>query len=381
MNYLAVTDLYGNSVVSNNLNPFILLHIEDPNIILEEINTLVCNQYGSFWKFNPKNISYMLNKFGLDSAKYAPLGHMWFPVERLRGRVVLLLANINKSISSYPIDYVKLNQFGKGYIWKPVAPIGYTGVGYMYSLYKPSVKQMRVVSNEHVVEKSIQSKSYKKNTIMNEYNYLGQMDSPFFTIKKKGNIPAHTIQGEERSYKRNKVNRDHNWNIDNEVRSTGTDIDSLESNDSWITPKGKFVVLVEPDEPWFIRKSREEENKRTPIKMQQKLGKIIGVDMNRKSEQKFTPDFKMDYRKPHLGYGHSYKSRLCGKDCECDNKARNQKQNQKNSVQNKNNVYENFEGEDQSLFSKTVNIFMLCLFITIITLLVCRLYVELKAQR
>ena len=185
MGYSAITDLYGNSVIPNNLNPFILMHIEDPNIILKEIDTHVCNQNGSFWTFNSKNISYLLNKFGLNSSNYAPLGHIWFPVSHLRGRVVLLLVNMNKLISSYPLDYIKVNQFGDGYIWKPVSPDGYTEIGYMYSLHKPSIKQMRVVSNEYVVEKYIKGKSFKKNTIMNEYNYLGQTDSSFFTIKKK----------------------------------------------------------------------------------------------------------------------------------------------------------------------------------------------------
>ena len=355
MNHSAITDIYGNSIVSNNNAPFILLHIENPDIILEEINTFICDQHGSFWKFISKNISYVLNKFGLNSSKFAPLGHMWFPVKHLRGRVVLLLANMNKSISSYPVDFVKLCQYGKGYIWKPVPPKGYEGLGYMYSLYKPSTKQMRVISNKYVIKQNISNKSFQKNTIMNEYNYLGQIGYPSFTLRKNNTLctkPHKLICSQNKSPSKSK----YNWD-DYDNKSTITE----DSADSWVTPKGKFVVLMEPDEPWFIKK-KNEEKKRTPIKMQRRLGKIIGIDTKIKPQQKVKSLVSLDETRPDLGYGYSYKSRL------------------NNIGDNDEVLYENFEGPDsnQSFFSKTINIIMMCLFITIITLLICRLYIELK---
>ena len=321
MNYIAVSDLDGNSILNDNDVPFIVLHLERPEILLEEIDPSVCNQKDSIWRFRKKSIVYALNKYGLSPNKFGPLGHIWFPTPYVINGSVFVLANTSKKVSTFPKDYIKLDRYGEGYIWKPVAPVGYEALGYVYSIHKPSNGLIRVVHKSYIKKFNRKMYNFVKNTSMNEFNYLGQMDSPRYTLIRNNSdtesLDAYKINGELTSYNKKTKRRNpeaYDWDVESDIQSIGTDLESI---DSWITQKGKFVVLVQPDEPWYVAKEKEKSNLSIPVKMGEEDIKYMGVRNDFKENAEFHSNFERDDSKLHLGYGHSYRSRLHGKNCKC----------------------------------------------------------------
>lgn len=78
----------------------------------------------------------------------------------------------------------------------------------------------------------------------------------------------------------------------------------------WYPSKGKNVILVDSDNPWYLNNEFKEE------------AKIIGnkEPLNQLTYQPygdFKSKFIMDLTRPDLGYGHSYAERL-GKPCPCN---------------------------------------------------------------
>lgn len=321
MNYIAVSNLDGDSILNDNDVPFIVLHLERPEILLEEIDSSVCNRKDSIWKFRKKSIMYALNKFGLSPNKFGPLGHIWFPTPYVINGSIFVLVNTSKKISTFPKDYIKLDRYGEGYIWKPVAPAGYEALGYVYSIHKPSNGFVRVVHKSFIKKYNHKMYNFVKNTNMNEFNYLGQVDSPKYTLIRNNNdtesLDAYKINGELTSYNKKTKKRHaeaYDWDIESDTRSISTD---LESTDSWITQKGKYVVLVQPDEPWYVTKEKERTNSPIQVDMNEEDIEYMGTRNDFKENAEFHSNFERDDSKLHLGYGHSYKSRLHGKNCEC----------------------------------------------------------------
>jgi hypothetical protein len=81
--------------------------------------------------------------------------------------------------------------------------------------------------------------------------------------------------------------------------------DNIENTNKWEIQKGKKVILIEPDIPWYVDKQKSEAmsdvRSVTPKNQSNDFG-----DARRK--------FILDLNKPDLGYGYSYAQRL-GKPC------------------------------------------------------------------
>ena len=126
-----------------------------------------------------------------------------------------------------------------------------------------------------------------------------------------------------------------------------------ESVGHWKTESGKNVILVEPDNPWYITKKK---NTVEGI-IQQNVTPLNQVDYKKAD---FPSSFMMDVWRPDLGYGHSYADRkgrpvYCIDDC-------------KNSYLN-NLVLENFDGQS-NVKNKVDFTVIACILILIIFLLV-----------
>lgn len=112
----------------------------------------------------------------------------------------------------------------------------------------------------------------------------------------------------------------------------------------WYPAKGKKVILVNSENPWYLNNEFKEE------------AKIMGnkEPLNQVTYQpygNFKSKFIMDFTKPDLGYGHSYAERL-GKPCPC----------------NKANVFEGF-GNVKSGDAINTIILILCLLIFLLLIL------------
>ena len=144
-------------------------------------------------------------------------------------------------------------------------------------------------------------------------------------------------------------NKDQLWTT--ETTKTVVKDNSQETSDNWVTQKGKRVILIQPDNPWYINKTNRN---------------VLNQKSYRDNAD-YRTNFVMDPTKPDLGYGHSYASRsgspvTCSKNCE--------------NVDPNAKVYEYFSEDsgDNKLFSFNVIISML-LFL-VVSLILFRIYVS-----
>jgi hypothetical protein len=294
MNYIVLTDLYGNTIFGDNSVPFIIIRTEISNNILEKIDINIHQSKDTLWKFNKQYLNYILQKYGFDKNKFIPLGHIWFLKNTKQNKKMFLLINTNNKLSRKPINYEKIAVYGSKYIWKPIAPKDFMALGYMCSSQKPALNEIHVISNNVLKRYNNKYNSCGLNRNMNEFNYFGRVSSITYTIDRNNYILKNGIYNDIKSF------------------------DSC-STESWITPTGKFVTLIEPDEPWFIKKQK------------------------------------------------SIKKKI--------------KQNKINNKINTSDNIETFEEEETSLFAKTIDVILLCLFLTILTMLICRLYLEIRNNK
>lgn len=85
---------------------------------------------------------------------------------------------------------------------------------------------------------------------------------------------------------------------------------STNSDYEWDYYKGKTVVLVGSDNPWYINKEFT-----VPRRYTENANFIVNdIDSDGHEYANYSTDFNIDARKPDLGYGYSYASRQ-GKEC------------------------------------------------------------------
>lgn len=94
---------------------------------------------------------------------------------------------------------------------------------------------------------------------------------------------------------------------DNQIWDTENN-DDVSTNNTWSRYKGKAVVLVESDNPWYINK-----NTTIPIKMQT-IPTVLNSVKN-KLQADVVSNMILDPTRPNMGLGYSYAERL-GIDCQ-----------------------------------------------------------------
>lgn len=116
-----------------------------------------------------------------------------------------------------------------------------------------------------------------------------------------------------------------NYNTQGELTMNDDNVEP--SSDKWEMQKGKKVILIEPDNPWWLNKIN-----------------TAGQKINDQSK------FVMDLDRPDMGYGYSYAARL-GKPC----------------TMKDNKLFETFEPESNSLdFNSIASVLLLVLIFIII---------------
>jgi hypothetical protein len=264
MDHIGITDIFNNKVSPSKAHilPFILIHTNKPHLILTKVSDIL-NTDG-VWKPIQPVISKILHANNINPDRFGTLGDIWFPYTTLPQQLVIPLVNSN--ISSHPLDYVKIDNYANLNIWKPVAPNHYHEIGLVVSLGKPKLNEVRVLDRKYITPYAGQSDIVLRNTNMNEYHLLANIESIKHTIykdllKEKINIdPINTIQ---------------------------QSLDPLPSiaknNGKWDTCEGKKFVLIEPDTPWYKSKNnstpsesiKNEPTQTEPISKQIDLNVII----------------------------------------------------------------------------------------------------------
>jgi len=234
---LKISDINGNNIDTQNEYPFIMIKCNFPKFFLEEIHTGSCLKE-SFWKFNMDVISLYLEEYGLEDM-YMPLGHLWFPTKQINKNISLLL--VHKKYSKKPYKYEKVKKVNNMWLWKPIGEMGNIHLAMVVSKTRPNINQSRVVNTKFT--KKIAKYGLERNgrCAMNKYNYLGHREFTNWSLRQnKKQIPTHTIDGEIRVF--------------DSISNCSSCTSDTDSTISWITPKGKILKLVRPDEPWYIKK-------------------------------------------------------------------------------------------------------------------------------
>jgi hypothetical protein len=189
-------------------------------------------------------------------------------------------------------------------------------------------------------------------------SYISEYDQSCMT--QRGN----TLAKEKCDFERD----DQKWLTMNEKTVVEDKLQNRE--DTWRTRRGKKVILIEPNNPWYINK------KSTPIG----IFKQKRTELNKKEYSdtaKFHSTFMMDTHKSHMGYGHSYEQRK-GRPCLCLDDCHNTSESKKFPV------LENFEPENNgkhgqynaNVNSKYIdfNVIACSLFLIVILLVLTKIY-------
>ena len=346
MNYIAITDISGNNIDNdkdiNSKLPFILVHTTQPYLLLEKVSSVP--EIDGIWKLVLPTIFHILYVNKINPNNFAPVGDIWLPSPTLPKQLSILLVNTDIDVSKYPIDYVKLDSYTNFNIWKPICPRGYQEIGLIASPTKPSLRAIKVINNKYLLEYMGKSNVKGRNTNMNEFNLLSNIEIKKYTVNKTKLSNKNTVS-----------NNNDNVALEDTITNDKTQ--------SWKTHEGKRVMLVEPDIPWYITKKTAFPPGGYDIQSQGKLN-----EKEYRDNADFNSTFVMDGTRPDMGYGYSYaqrkgKDRACFDDC--------------NKTMKSVPVYENFEtSNDKKQKRIDFNVIACSLLLLIFLLVVVRYYIN-----
>jgi len=333
MERIVVTDIFGNTSIDDT-TPFILIRAGNPEKLVYYLDG---EDNKRVFRFDPKGIYYVLKKHGLNPNSYVYCGDLFNEKNYFETTNFLL---VNKKYTTVTTEFLKLKTFANGAIYTPVAPSGYNHIGLVYSH-----RGFRPVKAFVVYSDILKNSNYSIGTLgrANEYHYIGSNSENNLTIDKKkvfelSNIKHKMVNDEE-------------------------SLDSIESIDSWINRKGKSVILVTPDTPWFIKKGKKSHHIYTnpkPIFKHNPVGQSTNINYDLQNKAKYKTSQTIDPSRFDLGYGYSYADRLQGVGCK---------------TKEVNSVYEMFNNPEEN--SKTVKI-LTVIMIFLIFLLVFITFINLS---
>jgi len=367
-----ITDIFNNKLNktdNNDFIPFIILHSSYPNDLI--IRTF--KDEFSIYRLNYTGIDNTLYLNGINSKNYGPVGSLWFNDIQANGypkHVSVLLANINSSISIYPTDYKLISDYGTLTIWEPIGPPNYKAISLIASKNKPDITSYRIINTKYITKYNGPIQNVQEFRNMNEYDLLGLSNIDSFTINKSIFLKNKKL-----------------FNINN---SDSQSHDSTESN--WNIQSGKKVVLIESDDPWYIRKRAQH-----PILISKIINnnKPVLPDADRYPTYKnadYKSDFMLDVKSKSLGYGNSYKERLgqpcaCGQfdnhTSPCTNCNKNITNDKCDSQENVNKLppvwlFEGFIASSKDKINKNMNMLVSVLLTIVILLIVGKYYFKQK---
>jgi hypothetical protein len=210
MTDIIVTDLFGNKIDSTCSTPYILIHITNPKLVLDKLDTYIYdsiydinyiklqellqdhksnitsnkNIFGEHLQENKQEEQKLSNINGWNLKNYFSLGHIWAPVKNLVDPVTIVLLNKNAYDVGKVIDYELVSEYGSGYIYKPIGLPGYTALGLVYAKSKPSNLNICTVLADKTIKYNAHYFLVENMTNMNEFYLLGTTDIDRITINR-----------------------------------------------------------------------------------------------------------------------------------------------------------------------------------------------------
>jgi len=252
MNKVVITDIFGDNLLKNNQIynklPFLMMHSTQPSLLLNKIS----NSYDSIWKICLPSLNNILHYYDINPQYFSILGDIWFPYIDLPDTVTILLTNIDNNLSSYPIDFIKIDTYVNTNIWKPICPNGFTGLGLITEINKPSLKSLKIINNNFITKYIGNSIVVGRNTNMNEFNLLSNIEFEKYTIDKNKLNPM-SLKVISNKSKQNKYCKLISPNIFKSHNIEKKNQDQF-NNIPWKTCIGKKVILVQPSTTWYNKK-------------------------------------------------------------------------------------------------------------------------------
>lgn len=384
MEYIVITDLYGNRLErgndSNGALPFIILTTVQPYLLLEKIAE---RDSDSVYKWNSSMVAHTLYYWNVRPENYNVVGHIYSKAKNLPKQMQFIF--VNKNMSKKPIDFKQISSYKNFPVWEPVCPNGYKALGLIVSIKKPDINIIRVVKENGLTPYRKKIDFHDGFGFMNEFNLLSTESTVLLTVNRtkflnkninlsvKNKKINYTAQGELKMgdkcmsiqmndnyvylqdcddksdnqkwypYRGQFVSQYNEKCLDKNLKAEPCNKDqdqqwnTTKNDDSWKTQHGKGVSLSVSDTPWY--KDRETEYQ---------------------PYAKYQTNFMMDPQRPDLGYGWSYADRL-GRDCLCANDCDKLPSNPKDQF-----ILENFEGEPSSSVFSNTSILLLGLLIFLI---------------
>jgi len=232
MKNVSITDILGNFINCKHPPPFIIINTPYNNIL----DKIVSLGNSIIYSISKLHIQYILNMFNIDYNKYCVTGDILLPI-RYNNLVKILLVSRYSTYSSKPIDFIKINNIAEFNIWKPICPPGYEYIGYLTSKEQPQLDDTICVRSDiiHILNKdNLNIFGIKKNTsIDNNIDSLSDYKNNWSHFSSYGIGTCNNLL--ESSFA--------TINMDNS--------NDVESDVSFETYGGKYVKLVQNDNPWF----------------------------------------------------------------------------------------------------------------------------------
>lgn len=300
---IRITDLFGinilNSKDSNINKNYIVLNFSSDNI---DDLLIPINQYnGNFiYKLN-KNAHYfnkLKSKYNFDINDYIELGNY---IIYNQNDIKLVLIHKNSTLKTN--RYTLIDVIGNLYVWKPVSINNeYTNLGVVITTdeYQTPSEYVGLINTEFIkISEPININSNIMSDMLfeNDYSLLGTVKN-----NKRKLLSMKILKNTENN------NIEH---FDN-INSCSNDMNNLEDEayDNLENPqpnlhsyKGKRLVLVESENPWYINKENVIELKYINNE------NYFGAREKYPEGAKFKSNTVYNFNSPNLGYGYSYADR------------------------------------------------------------------------
>ncbi|AYV84821.1 MAG: hypothetical protein Hyperionvirus41_8 [Hyperionvirus sp.] len=272
---MKITDLNGNTLINND-TPIIIINKKNFTNYLTKLAHGV-------WKYNLDKFAALLKENNLNPKNFLPVGH-------LKTNNISKALMVNKKIAEVPDDYNFVRNYGQsGTLWVPRSDSGIKPLIYSPSKDKPN--DMIGFINHRLIQNSI-----------------------FGLLTDLNNFQSYTVQGELKT-----TITDDEGELKQEFHAFDGNFVSNEffgSGDTDVKYKGKHVVLVESDDPWYLNKKITTPAKYIPVEQD-----ILPAQPD-ETAAKFTSPIQPDLSKENLGAGYSFADhykQLCNfTDCSLD---------------------------------------------------------------
>jgi len=287
MNHTLIMNISGDKLVqytNNNLNkncliddqeytkcskkdlPFIFIQTNEPELLLKLVNK---SRNDSIWKICNNKIKTILCNNKIDPKKYISFGNLWFPTKNNRilpSKLTIPLVNTNKNISKHPKDFIKVRGNVDGMnIWKSIGDDDYMDLSLLASIKKPLINDSIIINKKFIEEYIGKNELNNGKTNMNEFYFLSYQGHNKISINymhcNDNNIvnindSRHNINNEMLEIQ-NEYEKINDYQVTRDIINNNASENMIEKFNNWKSQKGRNVVLIEPNEPWYKNKIKK----------------------------------------------------------------------------------------------------------------------------